>query len=123
MDYKTFLKYWTPLIIYASLIFFISSQPQQVVEGFLNGIEVKDKIFHIVEFFILSIFIFRLLEFYQVKHRYIITIIISTMYGVTDEIHQLFVPGKYYSILDIVANFLGSTVILMYHRFTFKQKK
>ena len=37
-------------------------------------------------------------------------IIISTLYGVSDEYHQLFVPGRTFESLDIAADAIGSVV-------------
>jgi VanZ family protein len=37
-------------------------------------------------------------------------IAISSLYGVTDEYHQLFVPGRAFDLLDIAADTLGSVV-------------
>ena len=35
-------------------------------------------------------------------------IVISTLYGVSDEYHQMFVPGRTFDVLDIVADAIGS---------------
>ena len=37
-------------------------------------------------------------------------VLISSLYGVTDEYHQLFVPGRDFDVLDIVADAIGSIV-------------
>ena len=37
-------------------------------------------------------------------------IAISTLYGVTDEYHQLFVPGRSFDVLDMAADAFGSVV-------------
>lgn len=34
--------------------------------------------------------------------------VISTLYGVSDEYHQLFVPGRSFDVFDIVADGIGS---------------
>ena len=36
-------------------------------------------------------------------------IVISSLYGVSDEFHQRFVPGRNYEVLDMVADAIGST--------------
>ena len=35
-------------------------------------------------------------------------ILISSLYGVSDECHQLFVPGRTFDVLDMVADTIGS---------------
>jgi VanZ family protein len=37
-------------------------------------------------------------------------VVISSLYGVSDEYHQLFVPGRSFDILDMVADIIGSIV-------------
>jgi VanZ family protein len=37
-------------------------------------------------------------------------ILISSLYGVSDEYHQLFVPGRSFDVLDIAADTIGSVV-------------
>jgi VanZ family protein len=37
-------------------------------------------------------------------------IVISTVYGVSDEFHQRFVPGRSFDVLDMAADALGSVV-------------
>jgi VanZ family protein len=37
-------------------------------------------------------------------------IVISTLYGVSDEFHQRFVPGRAFDVLDMVADGIGSVV-------------
>ena len=37
-------------------------------------------------------------------------IVISSLYGVSDEYHQLFVPGRSFDLLDMLADAIGSIV-------------
>lgn len=37
-------------------------------------------------------------------------IVISSLYGVTDEYHQRFVPGRSFDVLDMLADAIGSVV-------------
>ena len=48
----------------------------------------------------------------------IITIIITVGYGILDEFHQLFVPGRYASFSDVLFNILGCTIgIIIFFQF------
>jgi VanZ family protein len=38
----------------------------------------------------------------------LVAIAISSLYGVTDEYHQLFVPGRSFDVLDMAADAFGS---------------
>jgi VanZ family protein len=47
----------------------------------------------------------------QVSWRAVVcAILISSLYGVTDEYHQLFVPGRSFDVFDMLADFIGSVV-------------
>jgi VanZ family protein len=37
-------------------------------------------------------------------------IVISSLYGVTDEYHQLFTPGRSFDVLDMAADAIGSVI-------------
>ena len=41
-----------------------------------------------------------------------IAFVITFCYGVFDELHQLFVPGRYASLTDVVLNTLGAVIVL-----------
>ena len=48
---------------------------------------------------------------HQVSFRAaLVAILISSLYGVTDEYHQLFVPGRTFDVLDMAADAFGSVV-------------
>ena len=38
----------------------------------------------------------------------LVAIVISTLYGVSDEYHQRFVPGRSFDVLDMLADLIGS---------------
>ena len=42
------------------------------------------------------------------KSLFIAAIIFAGIYGITDEIHQYFVPGRYSSAGDVAADFFGA---------------
>jgi len=104
------ITYWLPVFLYVVLIFYISSIAAPELP--ITGIDMS--LVHIPEFFILSYLIFRALSKEKMNpwNTFALAIAISTLYGVTDEIHQLFVPGRYFSIFDIIFNFIGSSLIL-----------
>lgn len=72
---------------------------------------VSDKLIHLVCFAGLGFFWtwwFKKEAWLQkpVKHILLVTLIVAA-YGTVDEIHQYFVPGRYASILDWVADLVG----------------
>lgn len=105
------IKYWIPVFLYAGLIFYVSSIPGSEVPTI--GIDLSP--IHIPEFYILSYLLFRALKTNNGDKPLtsaFLAIIISTMYGILDEIHQLFVSGRIFSIYDILLNLMGSLIIL-----------
>ena len=110
MNLRARIKVWIPVFLYMLLIFYMSSLEAKE----LPAVQIDLSPIHILEFFILSYLVFRAISNEKLKtlHIFILTILISTMYGIIDEMHQLFVPGRYFSIFDIIFNFIGSSLIL-----------
>jgi VanZ family protein len=106
---KNFILYWLPLILYCLLIFIQSSKPsfQQ-----LPDIQYFDKLLHFVCYAFLGILFFRAFQTMQLKQSRTMLILFSilgaTLYGISDEIHQYFVPLREASFSDVIANTLGS---------------
>ena len=108
---KHALFYWGPVILYILGIFYISSMPSSVMPG-SGGIDMSP--LHIAEYFILSSLIYRALEASKLsrKKRILLSILLSVSYGITDEFHQIFVPGRTFDFIDMVFNFIGSSLIV-----------
>jgi VanZ family protein len=111
---KKFLYYWLPVLVYAGLIFYFSSLP--AIPPVIIKIIPETLIWHMIEYAIFSVLLFRALtntnNIILRNHATLIAIIISTLYGISDETHQLFVPGRIFSYYDMIADFIGSTFIL-----------
>ena len=67
------------------------------------------KLAHLTEYFILGVLMFLTLNSYNIKIIYIV-ILLCFLYAVSDEIHQLFVIGRYGNIIDVLIDTLGSTL-------------
>lgn len=107
---KYILGYWFPLIAYMSLIFYLSSLPQESFTGLSEGFHLNDKIEHFLEYSLLSILFLRVLKYHSRKNPSLKAVAFSTLYGLTDEIHQFFVPTRVFSFNDLFYDFLGSLV-------------
>lgn len=71
------------------------------------------KIAHLSEYLILGILVHNLIKNYNKKT--FIAILICIIYAISDEIHQIFVPGREFKLLDICIDSLGSIIgIYMY---------
>ena len=106
---KRFLKLQLPALCWALVIFIQSSIPSLSPPSI--GISFEDKIAHAIVFCILGYLMTR--AFYYSKNTrlsrnaIILSISIGLLYGISDEIHQLFVPGRYSEIWDVVADLTG----------------
>ena len=110
-DYKRFLYYWLPVIIYCALIFFQSSRP---VPESIPAIPYLDKLLHAGAYAILGMLFFRAYRTTALggKLHYIITLSILSagLYGISDEFHQYFVPYRSADIGDALADIIGSAI-------------
>lgn len=84
------------------------------------------KIAHFCEFAALGFCVEGSVYFYRNKLTPLIPLVISVLYAISDEVHQLFVPERACRIFDIFVDSLGSLfgifvfflVILIYNRFS-----
>jgi VanZ family protein len=102
-----FLRYALPPLLYAGLIFYLSSQPGLVsppVAGF-------DKMEHLAAYAVLGALVARALMGYGISRRkaMVLAVLIGGLYGVSDELHQSFVPTRSPDWRDVVADLLGSS--------------
>ena len=92
---------------YMAIIFFLSSRSQVPV-----GPDVSDKLLHALAYFGLAIVVVRALcRGLPARVRSTTAIgawVVAAGYGVTDEMHQMFVPGRISSFDDVVADAVGA---------------
>jgi VanZ family protein len=101
---------WTLVIGYCGYLFFLSSLPgSDTPPPFAHF----DKIMHFALYAVLGALVLNamLLQAPAMSpgQRIIFAAVICALYGVTDEIHQYFVPTRKMDVLDMMANALGST--------------
>jgi len=103
-----------PLIIYWLILFVLTSLPASVA----IITEFGDKISHFGAYGLLSVFLYLTMYFQDKflllkKYPGIFTIIIASFYGMLDEIHQIYVPGRFAEVLDWLADFTGSVIAVL----------
>jgi VanZ family protein len=91
------------------IIFYVSHQPGDLVR--LPPIYGLDKLLHVAAYSLLGgAFLFGMQPFSR-KSNYVViaaaAIILCTVYGFSDELHQSFVPGRFSSIWDVLADGSG----------------
>lgn len=116
------LWYWGPVVGYAGLIFYLSAQshPEEQLPSFLLE-AVSDKVLHAVEYGILSLLCYRAFRWAAgpavARQALVLAIVTASVFGLTDEAHQLFVPFRESSWLDWLADTVGVVIGAMSWRF------
>ena len=104
-----FFIYWFPIIIYCLLIFIQSSHPS--IEHISDWPNI-DKVLHFAAYALLGAFFLRALKTTRIKNNLklvlILSVLFSSFYGISDEIHQYFVPCRSADHMDVLADLLGS---------------
>ena len=97
-------------------------EKEEVVEKFTVLIR---KTAHFIEYLILGILVYiTILDFDKYKAKaFTYAILICCFYACTDEIHQIFIPGRAGRVLDTIIDTLGSTVGVYIYSLINKTKK
>jgi VanZ family protein len=109
-------------LVYAVLILIVSSIPDLKTPQL--GFENQDKLYHFIEYSIFSVLLFFALlnsnKNFLRKNVLLISLLIGASFGILDELHQKFIPGRTADILDFTADFVGVALIQVcfwiYHR-------
>lgn len=107
--YKNFLFYWFPIIVYCLIIFIQSSCPSPET---VPDIPYLDKLLHFSAYAVLGALFLRAFKTTWLKNNIklviILSILASSFYGISDELHQYFIPCRNADIMDVLADILGS---------------
>ena len=107
--------YWLPVALYAGAIFYLSAQshPEEQLPSFLLK-DVSDKVLHAVEYGILGLLCYRAFRWAAgpavAQQAVVLAIVTASVYGITDEVHQFFVPFRESSWLDWLADTIGAAI-------------
>ncbi len=113
------LLYLLPLVLYSSFIFYTSSiSDLPTIRGIMTqepvpkGAWTGDQIEHIAVYSVLAFLFYRAVMQTRYKNVGVIaTIFFCVAFGLLDEVHQAFVPGRTFSLLDLFWNFIGSLFV------------
>ena len=134
MNNKRKIIYWSLLIAWMIVICVMSNQPASISDsqsgGVINALSklginingifgnlanfVVRKCAHFLEYMILALLVFNVLKLYfSMKQVVIITIVFVFLYACSDEIHQLFVPGREGAIRDVIIDTCGGITLVL----------
>lgn len=104
------------MTVIMAVIFFLSHQPYEIIElpQFAGG----DKLAHAFAYAILAASVlFALHPFIGDSRRKggaIMVLLFCLLYGISDEYHQSFIPGRVVSAWDVAADFFGALVVVFF---------
>jgi VanZ family protein len=100
---------WGPAALYAAVIFYTSAQSDAALPPVLDVL--AEQAIHPLEYTVLGILIVRALAGGLPARVSLSTallgVALTTAYGLTDEFHQMFVPGRFADWNDVVADAIG----------------
>jgi VanZ family protein len=109
------VKAWAPVVVWAGVIFGLSSIPGTAIPDV--PWRFTDKLVHTALYGTLGLLVGRALAATTARPRPVLVLLacaITTAYGITDELHQLFTPHRscdfYDGVADAVGGLLGGLV-------------
>ena len=106
---RRLLVYWGPVVVYCLAIFLQSSfsTPAAVPTFYMS-----DKLLHAAAYAVMAILFYRALGPHPSGNtpvkRAVFSIAFTVLYGISDEFHQSFVPGRSPEWLDVAADAVGA---------------
>ena len=148
MSMKKYIKFGL-LILWMALIFFFSSQvsndstattnividmlykiyrvfvipPKDIVTFTEIVFKPVRKLAHFSEFAILGLLIYINVKDFKTNKTILLSAILSFLYAVSDEIHQIFVPGRVCTFVDMLIDLSGAIVGILFIHLILKRWK
>lgn len=140
MDMKKYIK-TILLISWMCVIFYLSCEQKsdtiattniviEILYGIYNIVFTKNpldintfsqaifkpvrKIAHFSEFAILGILAYLVYNDEPGRNDYILPLVFSSLYAISDEIHQYFVPGRACTLVDVLIDTIGAFIGIMF---------
>jgi len=117
MAHRHFQKYekYASLVIWVGIIYYLSSQGLEFIGPASIWEFIMRKIFHMFEYAILALLIFRILRQTEKRHIYWDigwTLIFTILYAISDEYHQTFTLGRVGTYRDVMIDSFGALVAI-----------
>ncbi|MFQ5794488.1 MAG: VanZ family protein [Candidatus Bipolaricaulia bacterium] len=106
--------WWITLLGYTGLIFYLSNQPSIPMPARFPGL---DKLFHWGEYLVLTLLAIQVIV--PKSGKAMVGVVIGCLiYAASDELHQMFVPGREADVFDGLADAAGVlTAVLSFSLF------
>ncbi len=102
----------TFLTLYCCLIFWLSSQSSLPAPMLFIH---QDKLVHLGAYFIMGVLAWRVFRAFFKKSltTAVVSLLFCSLYGISDEWHQSYVPGRDADVFDWIADTLGASIALL----------
>ena len=106
------------IFLFSSYDATISSLQSQYITNFINKIipiesSVVRDLAHFGLFFMLELIVYIGMKICAVKRPELYSVIFVSMFAITDELHQYFVPGRSCQVHDVILDICGSLCALL----------
>ena len=91
------------------IIFWLSAQPQ-LPRVLPVGVELQSVVGHLAAYFVLAALWWRPLRRLGLCWAVIGVLLIATLYGISDELHQATVPNRVADIRDVLTDLAGAAI-------------
>lgn len=103
---------WLPAVLYMALIWTLSSFSTVPVD--VEALPMRDKGVHFVEYAVLGVLVahavLRSSQTHSRPRAFLVALLVCGAWGMLDEFHQSFVPGRMSDVRDLVADVFGSSL-------------
>lgn len=106
-----YVRFFLPVVLWAGVIFAFSSFPTGTATEIKWQDFVIKKSAHVIEYAILSVLLYRAFVNIGIAKgkALVLAVIISSLYGMTDEFHQSFTPGREPHFRDVIFDTIGAS--------------
>jgi VanZ family protein len=112
---------WLPSIVWMGIIYYLSSQTGDDLGGWLSQIQRLIPFMegfdwgHFVSYFLLALTFAWALERRNLSwgHKALV-VLFCVLYGITDEFHQSFIPGRTPDVMDLRNDAIGAALAMLF---------
>ncbi len=105
------MLYWIPALAWMGLIYFLSGRTGNELHSLFPFIDNFNP-GHMIAYFVLALLYYAALVKTAHRRPYLKAFMLCFLYGISDEIHQSFVPTRYPDVFDLGMDITGTILAL-----------
>ena len=107
--------------IWAGVVFTLTSIPK--LQTPINDTLNIDKLAHFIVYLIFAYLFMKMFSQDQYIQKLKLLSILAVLVPIFDELHQIPIPGRFFSYYDILADFLGFLTVIIYFKIKLKRSR